>query len=266
MALQSAVINVMEKAALKAGQKLNRDFGEVEHLQVSRKGPADFVSAADKKAERIIFEELSRARPQYGFMLEEAGEIPAKGCNIRWIIDPLDGTTNFLHAIPHYAISIALEQNGELTSAFIYNPITDDRFWAEKGQGAYLNGLRLRVSSRKKLSDAVLATGVPHMGRGDHPAFLKNLETIMPEVSGIRRFGVASLDLAYVAAGRFDGFWESHLQPWDIAAGLLMVSEAGGQVSTFNGKDNMVETGEIMATNGNLHGPLARLLSQARKG
>ena len=266
MALQNALINVMEKAAQKAGRKLARDFGEVEQLQVSRKGPADFVSAADTAAERIIRSDLEYARPDFGFLLEEGGEI--KGTdpkNSRWIVDPLDGTTNFLHGIPHFAISIALEQQGEIVVALIYNPITDDTYWAEKGRGAYLNSRRLRVSSRRSLKDCVLATGIPFAGRPNHKPFLHNLESFMPNVAGVRRFGAASLDLAYVAAGRFDGFWESDLSPWDLAAGILIAREAGGSVSTFDGRDRALETGEILATNNSIHGPMLRTLQQARK-
>ncbi|WP_138379607.1 inositol monophosphatase family protein [Luteithermobacter gelatinilyticus] len=265
MALKSATITVMQRAAEKAGRKLARDFGEVEHLQVSKKGPADFVSAADTRAEQVIREELSKARPEFGFLLEENGEIEGRNKHCRWIVDPLDGTTNFLHGIPHFCISIALEQNGEITAALIYEPLSDNLFWAEKGHGAYLNNRRLRVSARRKLPESLLATGIPFLGRPNHAFFLNSLETIMPEVSGIRRFGSAALDLAYVAAGRFDGFWETDLKPWDIAAGILLVREAGGQVTTFDGKADVLDTGQIMATNGKLHGPLTRLLATALK-
>ncbi|WP_321393182.1 inositol monophosphatase family protein [Emcibacter sp.] len=265
MALHSAIITVMQKAAEKAGRKLSRDFGEVEHLQVSRKGPADFVSAADTRAEKIIFEELSRARPDFGFLMEENGEIEGNDKSTRWIIDPLDGTTNFLHSIPHFCTSIALEQNGEITAGLLYLPLTDETYWAEKGRGAYLGNRRLRVSSRKNMADSLLATGIPFKGRAGHAEFIASLETIMPEVAGVRRFGSAALDLAYVAAGRYDGFWETELQPWDIAAGLLLVSEAGGQVTTFDGKKDVLDGKQILATNGALHGPVTRLLATARK-
>lgn len=266
MALQSAVINVMEKAAKKAGIKLARDFGEIEHLQVSRKGPADFVSKADLRAEKTIVEELKLARPQFGFILEEGQDIPPQeGNNSVWIIDPLDGTSNFLHGIPHFASSIALEQGGELTAAVVYNPITDDLFWAEKGRGAYLNNRRLTVSGRKNLTECLLATGIPFHACPHQDTFLVNLEHIMGEVAGVRRFGSASLDLAWVAAGRYDGFWEEGLQPWDIAAGILLVREARGMVSEFDGRTKMLQTGQILATNGAIHGPVTRLLSDARK-
>ncbi|VAV86498.1 Inositol-1-monophosphatase [hydrothermal vent metagenome] len=265
MALKSAVINVMEMAAQKAGRKLNRDFGEVEKLQVSRKGPADFVSSADLKAEKIIKEELFRARPNIAFLLEEEGEINLGDGSGRWIVDPLDGTTNFLHGIPHFCISIALEQKGEITACVIYNPITDETYWAEKGRGAFLNEMKIRVSARRNMIDCLLATGIPFHGTPGHKEFIHSLSTIMGEVSGVRRFGSAALDLAYVAAGRYEGFWEKNLNKWDIAAGILLVREAGGSVTTFDGKDKAYETGEILATNNVIHGPLSRLLAKARK-
>ncbi|MDG1858897.1 MAG: inositol monophosphatase family protein [Emcibacteraceae bacterium] len=265
MALHSANINVMEKAARKAGVRLSRDFGEVENLQVSRKGPADFVSKADLKAEMIITEELQYARPNFGFIREEGADIPPTEGNSVWIVDPLDGTTNFLHGIPHFAISIALEQDGEVVSAIIYNPVTDDLFWAEKGKGAWLNNRRLQVSSRKSLNECVLATGIPFHGRPHQETFITNLEHIMPEVAGVRRFGSAALDLAWVAAGRYDGFWEEGLASWDIAAGILMVREARGMVSEFDGRSKMLQTGQILATNAGIHGKVTKLLSTARK-
>ena len=265
MALKSAVINVMEMAAQKAGRKLNRDFNEVEQLQVSRKGPADFVSAADLKAEKIIKEELFRARPNIAFLLEEEGEINLGDGSGRWIVDPLDGTTNFLHGVPHFCISIALEQNGEITASLIYNPITDETYWAEKGRGAFLNDRKIRVSARRDLKYSLLATGIPFHGTPGHKSFIHNLDAIMGEVSGVRRFGSAALDLAYVASGRYEGFWEANLNKWDIAAGLLLVREAGGSVTTFDGKNKAYETGEILATNNIIHGPLTRLLAKGRK-
>jgi myo-inositol-1(or 4)-monophosphatase len=265
MSLQSAVINVMEKAAIKAGRALIRDFKEVEHLQTSRKGPADFVSTANLKAEEIIKEELSFARPQFGFLLKEGGEIAPTDGTARWLIDPLNGTTNFLHGIPYFCVVIALEQNGELTAAVIYNPITDDTYWAEKGRGAFLNDTKLIVSGRKKLEDTILATGIPSKGRPNHRPFLHSLMSIMPEVAGIRHFGSAALDLCYVAQGRFDGFFETDLQQWDIAAGILLVREAGGEVTTYSAKDDILAKGEILATNKNIHGSVTRLLSQAKR-
>lgn len=261
----SATIYVMVNAARKAGRRLARDFGEVENLQVSRKGPADFVTAADLKSEEILREELETAREGYTFVLEEAGVVEGPDKSHRWIIDPLDGTTNFLHGIPHFAISIALERDGELVAAVLHNPITDDVYWAERGKGAYFNDRRLRVSSRANLSEAVIGTGIPHAGRPDQDLFAKELDAFMPSVAGIRRMGAASLDLAYVACGRFDGFWERNLNIWDVAAGILIVREAGGMVSDTSGDPRVLETGNIVATNGTLQGPLVDLLKSAAR-
>lgn len=260
-ATRSALIHVMTRAAERAGRAMVRDFGEVEQLQVSRKGPADFVSVADKRAEKTIRGDLAKARPGYGFILEEGGtEPPAEGETRQWIVDPLDGTTNFLHGIGHFAISIALEQEGQLLAGVIYNPITDETYWAEKGQGAYLNDRRLRVSGRRQLDQALVATGVPFLGHGDSPRFLRELEGLMPHIAGIRRFGAAALDLAYVAAGRYDGFWERGLSPWDVAAGVLLVQEAGGFVTEIEGGRDPVFAGSILASNSALHTHLARRL------
>ena len=265
MSARSPLINVMANAATKAARALARDFGEVENLQVSRKGPADFVSAADLKAEKILRGELAHARPNFGFLMEESGAQAGADKDQRWIVDPLDGTTNFLHGIPHFAISIALEHFGKVVAGLVYQPINDEMYWAEKGRGAWLNGRRLRSSARRDLAQAVVATGIPHLGRGDHPEFLAILERIMPRVAGVRRFGAAALDLAYVASGRLDGFWETHLQIWDIAAGALIVREAGGYVSDFAGGSDFAHSGEIIAANDQLHGPLARLVSEGRQ-
>ena len=264
MTTRSALITVMIAAAQKAGRALVRDFGEVEQLQVSKKGPADFVSAADHKAERIVREELSRARPRYGFLMEEAGAITGADTSNRWIVDPLDGTTNFLHGIPHFAVSIALERDAELVAGVVYSPVHDELFWAEKGKGAVLNGRRLRVSARTSLDSALFATGIPFMGRRDHELFLKQLAHVMGATAGVRRFGSAALDLAYVAAGRYDGFWETGLQPWDIAAGIVLVREAGGFVSDLGGEPTMMDSGDILAANVSLRDSLARLLHAAR--
>ncbi|MEQ8748013.1 inositol monophosphatase family protein [Pyruvatibacter sp.] len=265
MALKSPVINVMVGAARKAARKLARDFGEVENLQVSRKGPGDFVTAADLRAEKIIHEELAAARPGYGFVMEESGTVEGPDKSHRWIIDPLDGTTNFLHGMPHFAISIALERDGQLVNGVIYNPVTDDLFVAEKGQGAYLNDRRLRVAARSKLSDAVFATGIPFLGIGPHETFAKELSHIMPQVAGIRRFGAASLDLAWVAAGRFDGYWEHGLQPWDVAAGIVMVREAGGFVTDMSGGDRLLEGKGVIAANADLLPQLQDMLKKAAR-
>ncbi|PCI39699.1 MAG: inositol monophosphatase [Rhodospirillaceae bacterium] len=257
---RSALLNVMTSAAQKASRRMVRDFGEVENLQVSRKGPADFVSMADKMAEETLVRELSRARPDFGFILEENGVIEGKDSSNTWIIDPLDGTTNFLHGIPHFAISIALVRDNDVFAGVVYNPITDEMFWAEKGQGAFLNGRRLRVSARANMADALFATGVPFLGMEKDERFLERLESVMKISSGIRRFGSAALDLAYVAAARYDGFWECGLKSWDMAAGIVMVREAGGYVTDIKGKRKMMETGDIVAGTDKLHSTLLKLV------
>jgi len=262
MALRSAVINVMERAARKAARGLVRDFGEVEQLQVSRKGPADFVSTADLRADRVLRAELKKARPGFGLLSEEGGSEAGDGRH-RFIVDPLDGTSNFLHGIPHFAISIALESEGEITAGIILEPIADELYWSEKGSGAFVNERRLRVSARGRLTEALIGTGVPFHGHGDHARYLKSFAAVMPEVAGIRRMGTASLDLAYVAAGRLDGYWEFDLMPWDIAAGILIVREAGGYVSEVDGGRNMLASGSVLAANDKLMKPLAELLQGA---
>jgi myo-inositol-1(or 4)-monophosphatase len=261
MVAHSALITVMEKAARKAAPKLRRDFNEVDALQVSRKGPADFVSNADRAAEAAIVEVLAHARPDWGLFLEEGGE--KAGNNSRWIVDPLDGTTNFLHGMPHFAISIAAEVDGEVIAGLIHQPLTGESFWAEKGRGAWLSDRRLRVSARRELNECVIATGIPYQGHGDAAKFSGVLSAVMPEVAGIRRFGAAALDLAWVAAGRFDGFWETDLSYWDVAAGILLVREAGGFVTDFRGGDAMVARREIVAGNGNIQSKLHRLVAGA---
>jgi myo-inositol-1(or 4)-monophosphatase len=265
MALRSPTINVMERAARKAARGLLHDFGEVEQLQVSRKGPADFVSTADLKAERTLRAELTRARPDYGLVMEESGGAAGDGRH-RFIVDPLDGTTNFLHGIPHFAISIALERDGEIVAGIVFKPVDDELYWAERGAGAFVNDRRLRVSGRGRMADALIATGIPFKGSGDPARFLATFAVVMPEVAGIRRFGTASLDLAYVAAGRFDAFWEFGLKPWDIAAGMLLVREAGGHVSELGGGRDPLATGDIVAANAELHRPLGELLRQVLAG
>jgi len=265
MPLNSPVINVMVGAARKAARKLARDFGEVENLQVSRKGPGDFVSAADHRAEKIIFEELSKARPGYGFLMEEAGIVEGPDKTHTWIIDPLDGTTNFLHGMPHFAISIALQRDGQIVNGVIYNPVTDDLFIAEKGQGAYLNDRRLRVAARTKMEDAAIATGIFFSDADWLETYSKELNAMVPKVAAIRRFGAASLDLAWVAAGRFDGYWEHGLQPWDVAAGILMVREAGGFVTDISGGDRLLDSKGIIAANADLLPQLQDVLRKARR-
>jgi myo-inositol-1(or 4)-monophosphatase len=260
---QSAIITVMERACRKAAPKLRRDFGEVAQLQVSRKGPADFVSNADRAAERTLVEELQKARPGWGFLLEEQGEIAGEPGSPRFIIDPLDGTSNFLHGIPHFAISVAAEQDGVVKAGIVYQPLTDESFWAEQGRGAWLQNARLRVSGRRDLSDCLVATGIPYRGHGDQAQFEAVLSAVIPEVAGVRRFGAASLDLAWLAAGRFDGFWEQGLSEWDVAAGILLVREAGGFVTDFRGGDQMFARREIVAGTGETHSRLHRLVASA---
>jgi len=257
---RTALINVMVNAAQKAGRGLRRAFGEIEKLQVSKKGPADYVSEADHRAEKTIFEELRHARPNFGFLMEESGIVEGSDNSNRWIIDPLDGTLNFLHGLPHFAVSIGLERDREIFAGVIYEPITDQLFWAEKGKGAFLNEKRLRVSSRRNMDESLFATGIPFAGREGHKSFLTQLENVMAVSAGVRRYGAAALDLAYVAAGRYDGFWEKGINPWDIAAGIILVREAGGYVTDFDGKNNMMENGSIIASNDQLHRPLKKLI------
>ena len=263
--LHSALLNVMVAAARKAARGLKRDFGEVEKLQVSLKGPANFVSAADHRAEETLRAELARARPGYGFLGEEGGRQEGSDKTHCWIVDPLDGTTNFLHGIPHFAISIALEREKTIVAGVVYNPINEELFVAERGKGAFLNDQRLRVAARKRLSEAVIACGLPHLGRGDLVAFRKELALVQEKVAGLRRFGAASLDLAWTAAGRLDGYWERNLSPWDMAAGTLMVREAGGFVTDLDGQDGMFSKGDILAGNEAMHGELLKLLKLAAK-
>jgi myo-inositol-1(or 4)-monophosphatase len=266
---QSGVITVMERAARKAGSRLRRDFGEVEHLQVSRKGPADFVSRADTVTERTLYDELLHARPDWGFLMEEAGAIEGAPGKPRWVVDPIDGTSNFLHGLPHFAISIAVQEPradggwGDIVAGLVYQPVTDESYWAERGRGAWLHDRRLRVSSRRDLSDALIATGIPYQGHGDFAQWTRIFGAIAPEVAGIRRFGAASLDLAWVAAGRFDGFWESDLALWDVAAGMLLVKEAGGFVTDFRGGERATERSEFLAANDALHSRLHKLVAGA---
>lgn len=273
MGAVSGLIRVMERAARKAGGKLRRDFGEVEHLQVSRKGPSDFVSKADRVAERTIYDELLHARPDWGFSLEEGGQIEGDPGKPRWIVDPLDGTSNFLHGIPHFAVSIAAQEPkpdgsgwGEVIAGVIYQPITDETFWAEKTRGAWLQDGRLRVSARSRMADALIATGIPFQGCGDPDEWVRIYRAIGPQVAGIRRFGSAALDLAWLAAGRYDGFWESGLAEWDTAAGCLLVREAGGFVTDYRGRSGAICAGQVLAANGELHSKLHKALAGALKG
>lgn len=266
MALKSPLINVMQQAARKAARGLMRDFGEVENLQVSRKGPGDFVSHADTRTERLLREELGRVRPNFGFVMEESEPEVGRDPDQRWIVDPLDGTTNFLHGIPHFAISIAAQQGHEIVAGLVFQPLSDEMFWAERGQGAYLNERRIRVAGRHELADSVIATGIPHLGRTASEGYMRELDAVSGQVAGIRRMGAAALDLAYVAAGRCDAMWETGLEIWDIAAGVLLVREAGGFVSTTGGSDNVLGSGDVLAGNSALHGRMLRLLRETRRG
>lgn len=265
MMIRSAILNVMTKAAQKAGRALVRDFGEVEQLQVSRKGPADFVSTADKKAEKIVIEELLKARPEASILAEESGSRAGDDPTKRFIIDPLDGTTNFLHGLPHWAVSIGYEERGELIAGVVFDPIKDELYWAEKGKGAYLNDRRIRVSSRRHLADAVVGTGIPHHGRetDHHALFSRRLAAAMAHTAGVRRWGTASLDLCYVAAGRFDGFWERGLSPWDVAGGIVIVKEAGGFVTDVQGRAHKLTAEDLVAANDSLHKSLTKMLADA---
>jgi myo-inositol-1(or 4)-monophosphatase len=256
---RSPNLQIMVQAAQKAARALARDFGEVEQLQVSIKGPGDFVSAADRRAEKLIVDELRRQRPAYGLLAEEGGAEGEKAAS-RWIVDPLDGTSNFLHGLPHFAISIALETNGELVAGLVFDPIKQEVFTAEKGQGAYMNDRRLRVSARKDLERSMIGCGLPVLDwEGRKRGFMQQLDRVSAHVAGVRRYGAASLDLAYVAAGRLDGFWEFGLKPWDVAAGIVLVREAGGQIGTLDGDDPMAG-GTIVAANPQVYGRLEGLV------
>ena len=244
----SALINIMVKATRKATRNIRRDFGEIEHLQVSRKGPADFVSAADRRVEKILHEELERARPGYGFLMEESGAVIGADRTHRWIIDPIDGTTNFINGIPLFAVSVGLERNGELVAGVVYNPIMDELFVAERGCGAFLNDRRLRVKQKRSLDQALISCGIPYRGYGDHGLFRREIEPLQARAVGIRQSGSAALELAYVAAGRYDACLERGLNPWDTAAGLVLIREAGGVVGDIDGGGDVLKTGNILAT------------------
>ena len=261
MRLTSANINVMVKACKKASKNLIRDFGEVEKLQVSLKGPGDFVSAADKKAEKILIEELQKARPDYAILSEEIGLIKNKSEEFKWIIDPIDGTTNFLHGVPHFCISLALEKKGEIICGIIFDPIKDELFSAEKGNGSYLNNQRMRVSSRSKLEDSIIFTGGPKRGANDYNLSLEEYKRFSITLKvPIRKMGSAALDMAYVAAGRCDGFWQRNLNYWDIAAGIILIREAGGYVTDIEGNQNFLNNKTILATNSKISEEMIKLL------
>jgi myo-inositol-1(or 4)-monophosphatase len=263
--LHSAVLNVMIKAARRAGRSLKRDLGEIENLQVSLKGPRNFVTAADRRAEQIVYEELAKARPGFGFLGEEGGMRAGTDTSHRWIVDPLDGTTNFLHGIPHFAVSIALERDGAIVAGIVYNPASEDLFIAERGKGAFLNDRRIRVASRERLADAVVACGLPHLGRGDLALARNEIAAAQQHFAGLRRYGAATLDLAWIAAGRLDAYWERELSAWDLAAGSILVREAGGFVSDCDGHDAIFTKGQIVAGNETMHRELIGLLKTAGK-
>jgi len=258
--LHSALINVMVKAARRAGRSLKRDLGEIENLQVSLKGPANFVSLADKRAEEMLYEDLSKARPGYGFIGEEGGTRVGSDKSHTWIVDPLDGTTNFLHGIPQFAISIGLQREETIIAGLIYNPANDELYIAERGKGAFLNDQRLRVAGRRQLHDCVIACGLPHIGRGDHELSGREMAALQPKVAGLRRFGAAALDMAFVAAGRLDGYWERNLKSWDMAAGQILIREAGGIVSGLAGNDDPLVTGHVVCGNEYIHAELVKIL------
>jgi myo-inositol-1(or 4)-monophosphatase len=263
--IRSALMTVMTAAAQKAGRGLKRDLGEIENLQVSVKGPGDFVSAADKRAEKVLFEELSRARPGYGFVMEEGGVVEGTDKSHTWHVDPLDGTTNFLHGVPVFAISIGLVRDGQVVAGLVYNPAADEMYVAEKGQGAFMNNTRLRVAARRSLADALIGCGIPPLGRAKHhPLFRSEFGAVMAVAGNMRRLGSAALDLAYVAGGRLDAYWERNLHSWDIAAGSLLVREAGGFVSTADGRDDVIEDGSVLAGNETIQRLLLTTLKQAR--
>jgi myo-inositol-1(or 4)-monophosphatase len=263
--LHSALINVMVKAARRAGRSLKRDLGEVENLQVSLKGPANFVTMADRRAEEMLYTDLTKARPGYGFIGEEGGTREGEDKSHTWIVDPLDGTTNFLHGIPQFAVSIGLQREGTIIAGLIYNPANDDLYIAERGKGAFLNDQRLRVAGRRKLDECVIACGLPHIGRGDLDLSRAEMTAIQAKVAGLRRFGSAALDMAFIAAGRFDGYWERNLKPWDMAAGQIIVREAGGIVSGIAGDDDPLKTGNVVCGNEFVHAELVKMLKPLGK-
>jgi len=261
---RSALLNVMVNSVTKAGRPLARDFGEIENLQVSLRGPADFVMAADRKAGQALIAELTKARPGYGFLTKDRGVLPGSDETHRWILDPLAGATNFLHGIPVFGVSLALEREGQIVAAVLFNPVTNDLYVTERGTGVFLNDRRLRVAGRSALADAVIATGIPHLGTPDHAGAIRKMQGVMIEVAGMRASGAPAFELASVAAGRLDGFWQEGLQPWDIAAGALFVREAGGKSTDLWGGERMIDTRSICAGNEKIQGRLLAALTNAR--
>ncbi len=265
MAVSTPIMNIMMRASEKAARSLLRDFNEVEHLQVSKKGPGDFVSAADRRSEEIIFDDLKKSRPDYSFLMEESGVVKGKDSEFRWIIDPLDGTTNFLHGIPHWAISIALEHKGEIVAGLVHDPVKDEVFHAEKGKGSFVRRRRIRVSGRNSAENSMIATGAPKRAVEKRKQFIAEYNAMQDAGFALRRFGAAALDLAYVAAGRCDAFWERDLQAWDVAAGMLIVKESGGFISDIDDiRHNPVNTGNILAANEPLFDDIGRILKKAK--
>ncbi len=262
---RSAILNVMTTAAFKAGRSLSRDFGEVQNLQVSVKGPGDFVTSADLRAEKIIRQELEKARPGFGFLMEEAGEIKGTEPQNRWIVDPLDGTHNFMHGLPHFCISIALEREGDIVAGIIYDPNTDELFAAERGQGAYLNDTRIRVAARRNLRDCLICTHIPRLGQKEHKRALVEQAAVMKETIGVRATGSTALDLAYIAAGRFDGTWQRGPQAWDFAAGMILIREAGGFITDLDGGKKLFDTGTVLAGNEHIHRELGKTVADIQK-
>jgi len=262
--ISSPLMTVMVDAVRKAARGLRRDFGEVENLQVSRKGPGDFVSAADRKAEETLRDALMKARPGYGLVLEENGIIDGTDKSHTWHVDPLDGTSNFLHGVPHFAISVGLERDGQIVAGVIFDPIKDELFVAERGKGAYLNNRRLRVSGRQDMADALVGYGTPYLGRGSHPRLLREIGAVMAVAGGTRRMGSAALDLAYVACGRLDGYWERDLQTYDFAAGVILVREAGGYVTSADGAAEPLAARSVASGNEVLHRELLALLKKVQ--
>lgn len=264
MSAISPTLSVMIKAAEKASKSLLRDFGEVEQLQIAVKGPGDFVSRADKQSEKIIFEELQRARPDWSFLMEESGEVVGKDTDHVWIIDPLDGTSNFLHGIPHWCISIGLKYKNDIIAGVIYDPVKDEMFTAEKGGGAFLRRKRLRVSGRINMLEATIVTGAPRRSKQKLEKFIREYKAVQDIAPGMRRFGAAALDMAYVAAGRFDAFWERDLKAWDIAAGMIILKEAGGfYTDPDDDKNDVLQTGNIIASNQGLFDSMKKVLKAA---
>lgn len=257
-------MTVMVDAVRKAARGLRRDYGEVENLQVSRKGPGDFVSAADRKAEEVLRDALMKARPGYSLVLEENGIIEGTDKSHTWHVDPLDGTSNFLHGVPHFAVSVGLEREGQIVAGVIFDPIKDELFVAERGKGAYLNNRRLRVSGRQDMADALVGYGTPYLGRGSHPRLLRELGAVMAVAGGTRRMGSAALDMAYVACGRLDAYWERDLQTYDFAAGVILVREAGGFVTSADGAAEPLAPRSVACGNEGLHRDLVAILKKVQ--